>query len=158
MSLFLWIAAAAAVASQPVHSPAVEARLGTLVGDWTVAGKEASYRDRCTWYDRHAFVVCTLTETDSGLRVEATLGYSEEEGRFTYQSYSNDGSSHVQYGYPLGENGLVFTDERKMQGKAVRLTTSMIPQPDGRLRMFQDRSIMGGPWEPAGEVYYVKRQ
>ncbi len=158
MPIFLWLAAAAASPAQPVHSAAVEARLGTLVGDWTRAGLEASYRDRCVWYDRRAFVVCSLTESQSGLRVEAIVGYSEQDGRFTYQSYSNDGTSHVQYGYPLGEKGLVFTDERTLAGKAVRLTTSMIPQLDGRLQMFQDRSVMGGPWERAGEVYYVRRR
>ena len=37
-------------------------------------------------------------------------------------------------------------------------TTTMIPQPDGRLHLAQERSIMGGPWEKAGEVYYIKRK
>jgi len=140
-----------------VHSPAIEAHLAPLIGDWTRAGREATYRDNCVWYDRHAFVVCSLTDTSSGLRVEAIVGYSEDEQRFTYQSYGNDGTRHVQYGYALGTNGIVFTDERKANGRPVRLTTTMIPQPDGRLHLAHDRSIMGGPWEKAGEVYYTKR-
>ena len=151
----IWLAAAAIT---PVHSPQIEARLAPIVGDWTRAGKEASYRDHCVWFDRHAFVVCSLTDSGTGLRVEAIIGYSSDDARFTYESYSNDGSSHVQFGYPLGDNGIVFTDERKTGGGPSRLTTSIIPQRDGRLRMTQDRSVMGGPWQRVGEVYYVPRK
>ena len=157
LPIMLWFTAAAAAAG-PVHPPAIEARLGALVGDWTRAGLEATYRDRCTWYDRKAFVVCSLTESGSGMRVEAIVGYSRDDQRFTYESYANDGTSHVQYGYPLGDNGLVFTDERDADGKRIRLTTSMIPQRDGRLYMVQERSIMGAAWEKAGEVYYIERK
>lgn len=156
ISAILWLAASAVTAS--VHPPEIEAHLASLVGDWTRAGKEASYRDQCVWYDRQAFVVCSLTDTASGFRVEAIVGYSKDDQRFTYQSHSNDGGSHIQFGYALGADGLVFTDERKIDGKTVRLTTSMIPQPDGRLRMTQDRSIMGGAWEHVGEVYYIRRK
>ena len=151
----MWLAAATAAS---VHPPAIEAHLAPLVGDWTRAGKEATYRDRCVWYDRRAFVVCSLTDSGSGLRVEATVGYSKDDERYTYESYSNDGASHVQFGYALGANGIVFTDERKVDGTPMRLTTSIIPQRDGRLRMTQDRSVSGGPWRQAGEVYYVTRK
>ena len=92
------------------------------------------------------------------MRVEAIVGYSKDDQRFTYQSYSNGGDSHIQYGYALGTNGIVMTDERTVDGKPARLTTSLIPQPDGRLRMTQDRSVMGGLWQPVGEVYYVPRK
>ena len=154
---FLMIAGAAAAAG-PVDPSAIEARLASRVGDWTRAGKQATYRDRCAWYDRKAFVVCSLTESSSGMRVEAIVGYSRDDQRFTYESYANDGTSHVQYGYPLGDAGLVFTDERDLDGKRARLTTSMIPQPDGRLHIVQDRSVMGAPWERVGEVDYISRK
>lgn len=154
IAALLWLAAAA---SAPAHSAEVEAHLAPLVGDWTRAGRQATYRDHCVWYDRHAFVVCSLTDSASGLRVEAIVGYSKAEERYTYESYSNDGGSHVQYGFPLGADGVVFTDELKVDGKAARVTTSIMPQPDGRLRMTQDRSVMGGPWQRVGEVDYVAR-
>ncbi len=154
ISALLWLAAAVAA---PVHPTEIEAHLAPLVGDWTRPGKEATYRDHCVWYDRHAFVVCSLTDTASGLRVEAIVGYSKDDQRYTYESYSNDGGSHVQYGYPLGDNGIVFTDERNIDGKPARLTTTMIPRPDG-LHMAQDRSVMGGPWQKVGEVVYQARR
>ena len=153
-ALFLMAAAPAA----PIHPPEIDAHLASIVGDWTRVGKETTYRDHCVWYDRHAFVVCSLTDSISGLRVEATVGYSKDDARYTYQSFSNDGASHIQFGYPFGEKGIVMTDERKVEDKPVRLTTSIIPQPDGRLRMTQDRSVMGGPWQQVGEVYYVPRK
>ena len=151
----MWLAAAAAA---PVHPPAVEAHLASLVGDWTRTGKEATYRDHCVWYDRHAFIVCSLTDSSNGLRVEAIVGYSKADARFTYQSFSNDGGSHIQYGYGLGDRGIVFTDERTIDGKPSRLTTSLIPGPDGHLHMTQDRSVMGAPWQKVGEVDYLPRK
>ena len=154
---FLWLVAAAAQSAAPVHPLAIEAHLALLVGDWTRAGKEATYRDHCVWYGRHAFVVCSLTDSSS-LRVEVIVGYSKDEQRFTYQSYSNGGDSHIQYGYALGTNGIVLTDERKVDGKPARLTTSLIPQPDGRLRITQEKSVMGGLWQQVAEVYYVARR
>lgn len=155
IAALVWLAAAAAAS---VHPPEIEAHLAPLVGDWTRAGKEATYRDHCLWYDRHAFVVCSLTDAASGLRVEAIVGYSKDDARYTYESYSNDGGGHVQYGYALGADGIVFTDERRIDGQPVRLTTTMIPQRDGRLHMAQERSTMGGPWQHVGEVYYVARK
>ena len=158
LGLLLWSAALAAPPSGPVHPPEIEARLGSLIGDWTRAGKEASYRDSCVWYDRHAFVVCSLTDSAAGTRVEAIVGYAEKDRRFTYQSYGNNGASRVQYGYPAGDRGIVFTDEQQVEGKQARLTTKLLPQPDGRLRITLDRSVEGGPWQQAGEVYYVRRR
>lgn len=160
----LLLAAAATAPTTPaalaasVHSPQIEARLAILVGEWTRDGKEAVYRDRCVWYDRRAFVVCSLTDSSNGLRVEAVVGYSKADERFTYQNFINDGGSRVEYGYALGTNGIVFTDEKVVAGKMTRLTTSMIPQPDKRLQITQDRSVMGGPWERAAQVYYVPRR
>jgi hypothetical protein len=151
----LWLAAAWTV---PVHPPEIAKHLAPLVGEWTRKGKEASYHDRCVWYDRQSFVVCSLTDSASGTRVEAILGYSKADTRYTYQNYGNDGSSRVQYGYPLGTNGLVFTDERVVDGKPTRLTTTMIPQVDGRLQITLDTSVVGGPWQQAGQVYYVPRR
>lgn len=158
MSLVLWLVLAAAEPVAPAHPPEVEAHLAPLVGDWTRAGREANYRDRCVWYDRHAFVVCSLTDSLSGGRVEAIISYSAEEGRYTYQNYASNGTSHVQYGYALGENGIVFTDERPVEGKRARLTTLMVPQADGRLRLVQERSVMGQPWQQVAEVFYIKRR
>ena len=158
VSPVFWLALMAVTGAAPAHPQSVEAHLAPLVGNWTRVGLEATYRDHCVWYDRRAFVVCSLTDGRSGGRLEAILGYSKEEQRYTYQSFSNAGDSRLFYGYPLGADGLVFTDERKVDGQPVRLTTSLIPQPDGRLRMVQDRSVMGGPWQRLGEVYYVKRK
>ena len=89
------------------------------MGDWTRAGKQATYRDHCVWYDRRAFVVCSLTGAASGLPVEAIVGPSQEDQRFTYQSYGNGGDSHVQTAFALGADGLEFTDERTIDGKAI---------------------------------------
>ena len=158
LPMILWLAALTAADDARAHTPAVEAHLAPLVGNWTRAGLETSYRDRCVWYAQRAFVVCSLEDGRSGARVEAIIGYSKEDQRFTYQNYASNGDSRVFYGYPLGANGLVFTDERKLAGKPVRLTTSMIPQPDGRLHIVQEKSEMGGPWEQIAAIDYIPRK
>lgn len=84
--------------------------------------------------------------------------YSQKDQRYTYQSYANSGASHIYQGYALGDNGIVFTEERKVESKLARITTSMIPQSDGRLRLVQERSMIGQPEQTVGEVFYIKRR
>jgi hypothetical protein len=163
MVLAFLVFAASAAAEAPaapghIHSPDVEARLAPLIGDWTVAGKEATYRDTCVWFGDRAFVVCSLDSKANGEKVQAVLGYSKARERFTYLNYASDGTSRYELGFPQGERGIVFTDERMTPKGLARVTTYTEPQADGRVRFRQEMSINGGPWQPSGEVYYVRRK
>lgn len=86
------------------------------------------------------------------------MGYSKVEARFTYQNYMSSGSSRYELGYPLGKNGLVYTDERHSGGEPARITTLVRPQSDGRLHFVQERSVKGGTWEKTVDFYYVRRR
>ena len=140
-----------------VHPPEVEARLGAIVGDWTIAGQEATYREICEWYRNRSFVVCTSTDSSDGSMSQSILGFSAAEARFTYHNFASGGTSNTRVGYPHGENGLVFTLERRTASGVVRATTFLTPQPDGRFHFREERSVNGGPWSEAADLYYVRR-
>lgn len=151
-----------AVASAPsfgqVHAPEIEAHLAPLVGDWTIPGQEQTYRETCIWFGDRAFVVCNSTDRSDGSSSRSILGFSKARGRFTYQNYASTGTSRYELGYPLGKDGLVYTDERPSGGRPARITTLLRPQPDGRLHFVQERSVEGGPWEKTVDFHYVRRK
>lgn len=151
------IATAEQGASSGVHPAEIEARLAPLVGDWTIPGQEASYRETCEWYRNRSFVVCTSTDSTDNSVSQSILGYSAIEGRFTYHNYGSTGTSNSRFGYPLGENGIVYTLERRSSAGHIRATTFVMPQADGRVHFREERSINGGPWNEVANFHYVRR-
>ncbi len=141
-----------------VHPAEVEARLATVVGDWTIPGHEATYREQCEWYRNRAFVVCATSDSSDDTMSHSILGYSAIEQRFTYQNYGSGGTSNSRFGYPLGENGLVYTLERRNSSGHVRVTTYLTPQADGRLHFREERSLNGEPWKETASFFYVRRK
>lgn len=113
-----------------VHPAEVEARLGILVGEWTVVGREATYRDKCDWFGDRSFVICIT---------------------------HNSVESNARIGFPSGERGLVLTTERRQPAGLTRITTLLEPQADGRLRIREDRPVNGGPWSTTAEIFYIAR-
>ncbi len=154
-------AAAAAVpvaAAAQTHSPDIEARLAAAIGDWTIAGQEATYRETCEWYGKRAFVVCTSTDSSDSSASRSILGYSKARERFTYHNYNANGSSRSEFGFPHGPRGIVYTDERPSTDGVARVSTFLEPQADGRLRFRQERSVNGGPWTESANFLYVSRK
>ena len=149
--------AAAAASPQSTHPPDIEARLAKSVGDWTIPGQEATYRETCAWYGPRAFVVCDTVDTADGYRGRSILGYSKDKQRFTYHNYNEAGTSRSELGFPHGADGIVYTDERPSRDGLARFTTWLEPQADGRLRFRQARSVNGGTWEATADFYYVRR-
>jgi hypothetical protein len=121
-----------------VHPPEIEARLAHIVGDWTVEGQEATYRETCEWYKDRSFVVCSTTDSSDGSASQSILGYSAFEARFTYYNFGNGGTSNVRSGYPHGDSGLVYTLERRNPSGYYRVTTYVLPQSDGRLHFREE--------------------
>lgn len=154
--LILGLHSAPAIAQ--VHLPEIEAHLAPIVGDWTIPGQEQTYREICEWYGNRAFVVCSSSDSSDGSQTQSILGYSKVKERFTYQNYNSSGSGRYEFGFPLGKDGLVYTDERLSGGQPARVTTLVRPQADGRLHFVQERSVKGGPWEKVVDFYYVRRR
>ena len=152
--IMLFVAAPCAAS---VHPPEVEARLASMVGDWTVEGMEDVYRETCTWYGDRSFVVCDMTDTSDDTASVSVIGYSQADGHYTYQHYSKAGSSRNEIAFPFGERGLVFTAERKGANGVSRFSSHFEPLADGRAHFRQVRSLNGGPWTESADLYYVPR-
>lgn len=152
------MASAPSAEAKTTHSAEVEQRLSYIVGDWTIAGEESTYRETCEWYQNRSFVVCNSTDAGTGAMSQSILGYSLIDGRYTYHNYGNGGTSNNRVGYPNGDKGLVYTVERKTAAGHVRATTVLTPQPDGRIHFREERSINGGPWTEAANFYYIRRK
>lgn len=141
-----------------VHDPDVELRLSKIVGDWTIAGQEATYRETCVWYGDRAFVVCDSKDESDGAHGVSVLGYSAASGRFTYYRYSGAGATRAESGFPHGTSGITYTDERSVREGIARTQTTLTPEPDGRLHFRLERSVNGGPWETGADFHYVPRR
>lgn len=141
-----------------VHPPEVEARLAMIVGDWTIEGMENSYREICSWYGDRSFVVCDTTDASDNTASVSVIGYSQRDGHYTYHNYSKSGSSRSEIAFPIGERGLVFTAERKGTSGVTRISSELVPLADGRLHFRQHRSVNGGPWIEAVNLYYAPRR
>lgn len=144
-------------AAAQTHPPDIEARLAAGVGDWTIPGQEKTYRETCVWYGKRAFVTCEFEDKADGSFGRSTLGFSKAKGRFTYQNYTGAGTSRTELGFPHGERGIVYTDEREGADGLTRVSTFLEPQADGRLRFRQERSVKGGPWVQTVDFFYVPR-
>lgn len=140
------------------HPADVEARLGMLVGDWTVVGRETTYRDTCEWFGGKSFVICITHNSAKNTLDQTIVGYSKEDGHYTYFSFGNSGESNARIGFPSGERALVLTTERRQPGGLTRITTLLEPQADGRLRIREERSVDGGPWKTTAEIFYIARR
>jgi hypothetical protein len=151
--LVLLLAAAPALAG--VHPPEIEARLAWLVGDWTVPGQERTYRETCKWYGDRAFVECAWSDSSDGTHGRSLLGYSRADAHFTYHNYGHDGRSRSEFGFPSGERGLAFIDQRRTASGWVRTTTTLTPLADGRIHFQRARSVDGGPWQAGDDFHYV---
>lgn len=147
--LFLGLSAAfltvSGIAHAGVHPDDIESRLAAVVGDWTLEGAENSYRELCEWYGDRAFVVCHAEDSSDGSKSTSILGYSQAENRFTYHNYSTKGASRSERGFPHGERGIVYTDERRISGGVARTQTTLTPVEGGRLNFRLERSVEGRP-------------
>ena len=153
--LFVGLAVAPASAAPRVHSPDVEARLGYLVGDWIIQGLSSkAFRQKCTWYSGRSFVVCTFQDNRDGTVGQTVFGYSELERRFIYHRFDSRGRSVYQQGFPSGNYGIVFTDERLEPDGSARIQTTINLEDEG-LHYTQYRSVQGRGWQRFADFLYV---
>ena len=157
--IFLLLALAAPpAAAVRVHAAEIEARLAAIVGDWTIHGQESTYRETCEWYRNRSFVVCTTEDRSDGSASQSILGYSKQLGRFTYHNFSASGSSRSELGFPHGERGIVYVDERQTAKGLTRVTTWVEPEPEGRVHFRQAQSVDGGTWKTTADFHYIRRR
>jgi hypothetical protein len=157
--LKLVLAIGAALSSlAAAHPPAVEQQLEFLAGDWTIAGKEAFYRDHCTWFDDKSFIVCdTADGRPGGHHSIAVVGWSENDGSFTYQQYDSSGRSRNERCFANDRKGITCLGSLKTKDGFVETRSHIWPTASG-LGISQDRAVNGGAFAEVGRVDYIRRK
>lgn len=149
------LSASSAIAG--VHPPEVEQQLSFIVGDWTIKGLEANYRDHCTWFDSNSFIVCDTSDNRRGNHHSiAILGWSAEEGHYTYQQYDDSGRSRTEPCYANDQKGLTCLGQRQTKDGLVQTRSYIWPTATG-LGIRQEKSINADSWTDVGQVAYIKR-
>ena len=148
---------AAALMGASAHPPEVEAQLAFLAGDWTIAGKEAFYRDHCTWFDDRSFIVCdTRDGRPNGHHSIAVIGWSAADGNFTYQQYNNSGRGRNERCFANAQKGITCLGSARTKDGLVETRSHIWPTAAG-LGISQEKSTNAGPWKEVGRVDYVLR-
>jgi hypothetical protein len=98
--------------------------------------------------------LCSFTDKRSGITGQSAFGYSALDRRFTYFLLESSGRSLRQFGFPSGEYGLVFIDERLEDRGPARTQTSILIEDDG-LRWTEYRSIAGRDWQRSADYMLV---
>jgi len=135
------------------------ARLGSLVGSWTLEGQEDSFSEICEWYDGQSHVVCTSEEKDGGqlARGVSVLSFSDHTGTYAYYHYGSSGSVRALTGFNVDGTWL-FTGERRVRsGDIIRSQVRMQPV-EGGFTFKEERSANGGPWKTTAEFKYVRKK
>jgi hypothetical protein len=132
--------------------------LSMIAGDWTVEGREDSFRETCEWFHNRSHLVCTSESrrpagTSRGVSV---FSYSEAKGRFLYYHYGSSGVAVAMDAF-LRDGSLFATAERQAGTDLLREQVRMTPRADGTFDFVEEVSTNGGPWKTTTQVHYIRR-
>lgn len=149
---FVLLLAASAFAEDPRE------RLSMLVGDWTIEGRQDSFREVCEWYHKQSHVVCSSESSGpKGIRKGVSVfSYSEATGRYAYYHYGSSGVAVAQRIFFQG-NTMISTVELEKGPETVREQVWLTPLADGSMEFREEASKNGGPWEPTVRFRYIRR-
>lgn len=133
-------------------------RLSMLVGDWTIEGRQDSFREVCEWYHKQSHVVCNSESSGpKGIRKGVSVfSYSEELGRYAYYHYGSSGVAVAQRIFFQGTT-LISTVELEKGADIVREQVWVTPLADGSMELREETSKNGGPWEQTVRFRYIRR-
>lgn len=131
-------------------------RLAFFEGTWTVEGQEPTYRETCSWFENHRFLVCKTEDKEAGTPTwsMSILGYSAERQAYTHTFLGSSGSIRTIHGWHDG-NVWTFIDEVE-QGSSTRRTQITITPTEKGFTFRQDVSTNGAAWKMAAEFTYVR--
>jgi hypothetical protein len=154
-ALFLVASSSFVQAEEPAKA---RARLGAIVGSWTIEGMEQAFAETCEWFDRNSHVVCTSEEkgADKVSRAVSILSFSEHSGTYAYYNYGSSGSVRALTGFNVDGNWLFTGERRTASGDTVRSQVRMSPMGEA-VAFKEERSTNGGAWQTVAEFKYVRK-
>ena len=155
-ALFFTIALVAFPASVAAAEP--RELLAFLVGDWTIEGRETSFREVCDWFHGRSHIVCNSeSRRDKGTsRGVSVLSYSDEKKRHVYYYYGSSGVVVAMDVFTDGKS-LIAIRENVVGTDLVREQVWITPSGDNRFDFREQTSTNGGPWKTSTHFTYVRR-
>ena len=144
-------------ASMTVHAPGYD-RLGSLVGRWTIKGREEKYVEVCRWYDGNFHIIC---ETENK-RADGTighgmsiLGYIPDKNTYTYHGIGSNGRNETMSG-TFADGILEFTAEAIDNGATVISRVRMGPFSEREVPFVAESSSDRVSWATDATVTYIR--
>jgi hypothetical protein len=133
-------------------------RLGSLVGRWTLEGREENYVEICRWYNGNFHIIC---ETENK-RTDGTvghgmsiLGYMPDKDTYTYHGIGSMGRNETMSG-TFADGVLEFTAEAIDNGKSVISRVRMGPFSEREVPFVAESSTDRVVWTVDATLIYVK--
>lgn len=151
------VARAQTSASMTVHAPGYN-RLGSLVGRWTVSGREAEFVEVCRWYDGAFHIICeTENRRADGtiVRGMSILGYMPDTNAYTYYGIGSNGRNETMSG-TLADGILEFTSEAIDDDATVLSRVRIGPFSEREVPFVAESSSDGVSWATDATFTYVR--
>ena len=156
-TLVLAAFAAAPAAPEPERDPGY-APLDSLIGVWTNAGSEDTFRETCEWYHGRFHVVCHSTRkrddgtTGHGMSI---LGFVPGAG-YVYTGIGSKGRYETLANGTFANGILEYRSTAVADGKSVVTRIRLGPPDERGFPFVVDTSTDGGPWSEPDTTTYVK--
>lgn len=142
-----------------MHPAEVENETILMVNDWTIVGKEGTYRETCECYAERSFVMCNTVDRARGPTTHSVgiLRWSEATRNHSYHYYSQFGRTRSEICFRNDLSGLSCVHADREGEKLIESRSHIWPLPSGAV-FSHEQSETGGPWKETVRLSYVARK
>ncbi len=133
-------------------------QLGSIVGRWTIKGREDKYVEVCRWYDGNFHIICdTENKRADGTigKSMSILGYLPDTDTYTYHGIGSRGRNESMSG-TIAAGVLEYTAETIDNGKTVISRVRMGPFSEREVPFVAESSTDRVSWVVDAAFTYVR--
>jgi len=144
-------------ASVTARAPGYD-RLGSIVGRWTIKGREAKFVEVCRWYDGNFHIICESENKRADGTVShgmSILGYLPDKNTYTYHGIGSTARNETMSG-TFADGVLEFTAQAISNGKTVLSRVRMGPFSEREVPFVAESSTDRVNWVEDTTFTYVR--
>jgi hypothetical protein len=133
-------------------------RLGSIVGRWTIKGREAQFVEVCRWYDGNFHIICETENKRADGTVShgmSILGYLPDKDTYTYYGIGSTARNETMSG-TFADGVFEFVAEAIDNGKTVISRVRMGPFSDREVPFVAESSTDRVSWAVDTSFTYVR--